>query len=175
MKTRRSYPIVWMILALDGLAFGQPLPQQPVPPVAVPAPTANLPEDFVAAGVGWNQYAIPQINGWASYARRISSGMYSFTTYDVTSIRTRPFTAQTSTRTGIAMWLRSIGPVQIFGLGDAGAAISGSNIGGAFSGGGVIGIPLGGSGFRLVLGARVLKTSLSEMQTIYEAGFGWGH
>ena len=178
----------------DGASYTCPIPKpapavvppapaptaEPIPVITVPVPvstptTTELPPNFYAAGAGWNQYAHPQINGWASMAHLISTpgvGIYSYSTYDVTSRTARPFTIQTSTRTGFATLVRRYGPVSIFGLGDAGVALSGTNLGVAFSGGGVGVIKIGKSAWCVVLGARVLKTAISSTQTIYEAGIG---
>jgi hypothetical protein len=40
----------------------------------------------VAAGVGYNQDASPQLFGWASYAKHLSGPLYSYSGYDVTPI-----------------------------------------------------------------------------------------
>jgi hypothetical protein len=157
-----------LLLLLTGALVAQTVT---LPTIKVPV----LPEDFVAAGLAWNQYASPQINGWTTYARSIkaSAGLYSFTTYDITSVKANPFTIQTSARTGAALYLRSIGPIHIFGLGDVGMAASGQSIGSAFSGGGVVAVQLG-KGWTVLGVARVLKTALSDQQTIYGLGVGWG-
>jgi hypothetical protein len=143
-------------------------------PQAAPAPSF-LPDQFAAAGLAWNQYAAPQINGWASYAASISkaNGVYSFTTYDVTSVTRQPFSVQTSVRTGLALYMRSFGPFHIFGLADVGVAAAGGSVGGSASGGGMIALPLG-KGWTLLAPVRVLKTALSDRQLIFELGFGWG-
>lgn len=159
--------------------------QTPAPPPPTEYPRtylvpATLPKTFVAAGVAWNQYSTPQINGWASYGNLISAsaGVYSFTSYDVTSVSRSPFRVQTSTRTGFAYYLKSAGRVDLFALGDIGVALApstgpGTNIGLAYSGGGMATVRLG-RGWALVIPIRTFKSALSDKQTIFEIGFGYG-
>ncbi len=137
--------------------------------------TTQLPDQFVAAGLAFNQYAAPNLNGWSSFAKAVKkdAGLYSFTTYELSSARTTPFTLQTSVRTGLALALRSVGPVVIFGFGDAGMAASGTTLSGAFSGGGMAALPLG-KGWVLVVPVRVVKSAVGGQQVIFELGAGWG-
>jgi hypothetical protein len=138
-----------------------------------PAP-ATLPQNWIGAGMAFNQSASPQINGWASYATLLSrSGqVYSFSTYDVTPIKVAgKYTVQTSTRTGFALVVRTLGPITILGMADAGVAASSLTTGSAFSGGGIGVWKLGKTQWTIEAGARLLKTT-SGQQTMYEGGWG---
>jgi hypothetical protein len=164
MMSGMKLAIYLPLVASIALAQSAPQPTEPALP---------LPQNFAVAFVALNQYSTPQINGGASYARLISTSnaLYSFTSYDVTSVKPKPFTVQTSTRTGIAAVIRQYGPLVIVGLGDAGVAAAANNLGGAFSGGGLAIYRLK-NGFAITGGMRILKTSLNDVQHIYEIGFG---
>lgn len=137
------------------------------------APPA-LPQAWAGAGAAYNAYAGPPVNGWASYALLISAKaqVYSFTTHDLTSSTAKPYTVQTSVRSGLATVLRTLGPIVILGFGDAGLAAAGTSAGSAFSGGGVGLIRLGKTQWTIALGGRQLKTAIGGSQTIWEMGFG---
>lgn len=158
-----------LLIFLSSALAQAPLPGQPTTPF--------LPNEWMGAGGAWNQASHPQVAGWASYARLISApaGLYSFTSWDLT-IRPKGVanagTSQSSTRTGMALLLRQLGPVSLLGLGDAGAAIPANGLAGAFSGGGIVVFKLGKWNLTLELAARVLKVSGQPNQTIYELGFG---
>ncbi len=132
------------------------------------------PENFAAAGGAFNQSSKPPLAGWFSYGVKISDkGMlFSFTTHDVLLSQAKPYTVQTSVRTGLATVLRTLGPIIILGLGDAGMAAGGTSVGGAFSGGGIGIIRLGKTNWAIALGGRVIKTANGGSQTVYELGFG---
>lgn len=158
-----------------------PIAPAPVQPAAtatpIPTPHAEicpLPANWAGVGAAYNSYAAPNIAGWASEASLIScSGqVYSFSSWDITSARTKPFTAQTSARTGIALVVRQFGPVYILGLGDAGVAAAASNLSGAFSGGGMGFVRLGKTNWTINVGARLLHTGIAGNETIYEFGLG---
>lgn len=140
----------------------------------------NLPSDFVAAGVGWNQYAVPQINGWAAYAKKISNGIYSYTEYIANSYTTHPFTLQTTTITGAALYLRNIGNVQLWTFGQLGATFvsnatpnSGTNVVGALGTGGFAAYPLG-KGWALIAPVQILKSAGQSAQYSFSFGIGYG-
>lgn len=139
------------------------------------AQNAQLPANWAGAGAAYNGYSRPQVNGWASYAKLLTEkggGLYSFTSWDVTSARTKPFTTQTSARTGIATIVKQVGPIYVLGFGDAGMASSSDGFGGAFSGGGIGVWKIGKTSFTFVAAARVLRVSNGATQTVYEVGFG---
>lgn len=165
MKTLNAMVIA---LLLTVAAFAQT--------AAAPASTStDYPNNFAGGGAALNA-AVNQWNGWLTYGHKMQSTfpLYSFTTTDVTSVNPKAFAAQTSVRTGLATDLKRYTwkslVVDVIGLGDAGTAISGSNIGSAFSGGGFVALSKKGSGWHAILGARVLKTSLAGSQAIYEFG-----
>lgn len=147
------------LLLIAGLALAQPAP----------------PMGFVAAGAGWNPYTTPQASGWASYGYLINEKqeLYWFTTEDITSSAKRPFTIQTSVRTGLATPLKKIGRVTIMGLFDIGGASSNLTSGLAGSTGS-IGLVRVTKNWYLVGGFRVLKINgVPGTPKLYEAGFGY--
>lgn len=166
-------------LSADGKSYTCPVPVPPpvvVPPT--PAPVVNvatpyLPSSWMGAGGGWNKASTPQIAGWASYAKLIStkSQTYSFTSWDITSVKGPNFVSQSSARTGLATLIKQVGPVSVLGFGDAGMATS-SGLGGAFSGGGIAVIKLGKTNFTIELAVRVLKVASQPNQMVYEFGIG---
>ena len=147
------------LLVVAAMAFGQ----------------SATPQGFVAAGAGWNPYTTPQASGWASYGYLINEKqeLYWFTTEDITSSSKRPFTIQTSIRTGLATPLKKIGRLTVMGLFDIGGASSSISSGLAGSTGSI-------GTFRLtknwyaVGGFRVLKINGMEgTPKLYEVGFGY--
>lgn len=165
-------------LSADGKSFTCPVPVTTVPSKPIPVDTnvaaPVLPNQWMGAGAAWNQNTTPQIAGWASYAKLVSAKgqTYSFTSWDITSSKAKPYTAQTSARTGLATVIRQFGPITLLGFGDAGMATSVSNFAGAFSGGGIVAIKLGKTDFTINLAARVIKVASQSNQVIYEFGFG---
>lgn len=138
-------------------------------PTSTPSP---LPQNFIASGAAYTTQ--PAI--WLSEATLLNrtQGLYSFTTIDISSTHTHPFTAQTSVRSGFALVFKQIGPITLLILADGGASTAGSDIGAAYSGAGFINIPLGKTTFSIITGIRVLKTDISSNGTpkSYELGIG---
>ena len=165
-----------------------PPPQPPTAPAAsIPAPApapalapapapATLPVNWFGTGAAYSSLSRPGISGWYSYALLLSNSarIYSFTTHDITSTRTRPYTLQSSVRTGIAPVIRQFGPVTILGFGDAGMAGADNSIAAAFSGGGVVVVQLGKTDWTVVGCVRQFKSNVAgaDSQQIYELGFG---
>ncbi len=143
--------------------------------VAVSGYPQQLPATFLAAGAAYNPFSHPGAAGWFSYARLVDagSGTYFFTTEDLTSSRERPYTAQISVRVGIGTLLKQIGPVRVIGIVDGGAAAAGDESGGAASGGSMAIVRVLKTNYSLVIGFRVLKTSIgSGTPKVYEIGLG---
>lgn len=135
----------------------------------------QLPSNWAGAGGSYNAASRPVVAGWFSYANLLSEKgqIYSITTHDLFLSQAKPYTVQSSVRTGIAAVVRQFGPITVLGLGDAGMAAGGSSIGGAFSGGGIGLIKLGKTNWSIALGARILQAATAGgSQTIYTIGFG---
>jgi len=150
--------LILILLGIAGLASAQP------------APTG-----FVAAGAGWNPYTTPQASGWFSYAYLINDKqeLYWYTTEDITSASKRPFTIQTSIRTGIATPLKKMGRLTVMGLVDIGGASSTITTSGAASAGSV-GLFRMFKNVYAVAGFRILKiSSISGTPKLYQAGLGY--
>lgn len=133
------------------------------------------PENFVAAGVSWNQYAAPQISGNLLYARRLTDtdSTYSWTFVDVLSKSINPFSTSTSLTTGIGQKLLVIGPAKIYGTTGVGIMAGGTNVGYSWSAGGAAFFGIG-KGWAVAPTVRVIKSSLTDFQGIYGILIGWG-
>lgn len=139
------------------------------------------PQQFAGAGVSFNQYASPQINGLLVYAKRLTANdhpTYSFSAVNLLSVqRTPAFRLMTTTETGVAQHLTKFGPFQVYGIGTAGFAASGDAEGTAsgyvLTGGG---LALAGlkNGWKVGPYLRVIKSSLSDRQWAVGAMIGWG-
>lgn len=134
------------------------------------------PQQFVAAGVSWNQFASPQINGLLVYAKRLTSNnfpTYSYSAVNLLSVSRSPFRLLTTVETGVAQHLTTFGPFRIYGVGMAGLAAADTNSGYVVSGGGLALAGIG-KGWRVGPYLRVLKSSLSERQWAAGVMVGWG-
>lgn len=155
-----------------------PLPPSPVPttptvPVAAPAAATQSSSRFFAAGVNGEATTSPHPTGWFTYATPISAmqGLYSYTTLQFN--RGTGNTIQTTTATGLALFIRAIGPIDIYGNATAGVGTNGAVTAGAFSGG-VVGIIhfKAGSPFVGVIGYNIIKSTISTASTL-QAGIGY--
>lgn len=147
--------------------------------LALPA-FAQHPSDWVAAGVAYNQYASPQINGIAVYAHKIGGddhAVYSFTSISFISTSSKPYRVSTVTETGVAPLVRTIGRISVYGIATGGVATSavpdGTNVAAAFSGGGLAQITIG-SGWTVGPYVRVLKATDADRQVAVGLLIGWG-
>lgn len=132
----------------------------------------KLPANWYGAGAS---YAAPQVAGWVSYAGLVSrpQQLYSYTTHDITRVASPgPARLQSSTRTGFAAVVRTLGPLIILGYGDGGTALAGDHGGGAFSGGGIGILRLGRTCWTIAAAVRSLKTSIGGSQTVVAVGIG---
>lgn len=136
-----------------------------------PAPTQSESKTFYAAGATMLPQTRPQPTGWAIIATEINTNnkIYSFSETDYTMVKGNVIS---SARTGLATPLRSFGGITIYGLGDAGVATGGSVASAAYSGGGFVLIPVKQTGWNVIIGVRVLKTSIGGTQTYAELGIG---
>jgi hypothetical protein len=148
------------------------------------SPTAT-PDNFTGVFASYSHYSVPQVSGGAVTAVEVKdSGVFSFTEYQLTSSKTKPYTVQSATTTGAAKpWkhlvLRKI-PIDTFFFGNLGMAASSSTAGLAIAFGavGVIGLDeapvfkhFGWKGFKLLLAVQELKTTTGSQLPI---SFGIG-
>jgi len=131
---------------------------------------AEPPGQWFGAGVQFNQYASPQVNGVLAYAKKVAGNekpTYSYTAVNFLSVQKSPFRVMTTTETGIAQWVTRFRKMDFFALGTAGLAASGSS-GGTNTGysvsGGIIGQTAIRKGVTIGPYYRVTKSSLSEVQ-----------
>jgi hypothetical protein len=122
-----------------------------------PLPGQAQPANYVGLGAGYNGGTTPNFNITASYATLISKSgsLYSFTSGDYYSARTRPFSVSSSLRTGVAMVVRGWSHFTLLEMFNAGAA------GGA---GGVT--PSLGAG---AIGVLTLKNGIALAVDVHEA------
>ena len=140
-----------------------------------PARAEEGPEDFAAAGMGWNQYASPQLNGNLLYAHRAGAddSLYSFTFVDAVSKSWQPFETATSITTGLAQKFLAVGRVKVYATTGVGIMAGGTNVGYSWTSGGAASIPLK-KGWALLPNIRVIKSSLTDFQWIGGCLIGWG-
>lgn len=131
---------------------------------------------FVGVGSSYNRYATPPAaSGWLSVGAKLSPGLYSITTLDMTS-------TSSSLRTGLAKLVKQSGNFSLFIHADGGF-VSGSVTGGtgatlgSFSGGGMIMYDLSGVSKKLqhtyaVGVVRILSITSTSVQPVFEFGFG---
>ncbi len=132
---------------------------------------AQEPTQFVAAGAGINSPSVQQATGFAAYGRAIADGTYSYTAVQLVAGKA------STVETGIARRMLSQGPLSLFALGTAGAAMGEDNFGAAFSGGGVVSVQLPKriSAGRFVFGAKASKTTITgEVKPTFLFGLSWG-
>jgi hypothetical protein len=153
---------------------------------AAPPAASPYPSNWVGVGAGFTSGATPPINGWASYAIKISDKgpIYSFSSYDIVSGKTKPFSIQTSVRTGFATVLRQWGPVYVLGFADAGmataatvkttagTAVAATTVTGAFSGAGAVIWQIGKTHWTLEGCVRYLATPINGNSRVLEFGSG---
>ncbi len=141
---------------------------------------AESPAQWAGVGTSFNQYAAPQINGIAAYARRVTNNehpTYSFSAINFLSVERSPFRVMTTTETGIAQHVTKFGPFAVYGIGMVGMASAGgsdgTSTGAVFSGGG---LALAGLGRGWTIGplVRVIKPTISERQWALGIVIGWG-
>ncbi len=121
----------------------------------------------------------PKPTGFAAAVIQVSKTqrIYSISEVDftlVTGTGKKIPSIQTSARTGVAVWLRAFGPVNLYTMADGGAATTGANSSGALAGGGMITWPTRWPGVLGTAGVRVIKTALSSSQAVVEIGIVWG-
>ena len=149
-----------------------------VPAAAQTATEPTLPNQWAGAGVFFNQYASPQINGTAAYAKKIlGSGTYSFNAVNFLSYETQPFRVMTTVETGIAQRVTRFGVFEVFALGTLGPATAGNEdgtkLGVAFTGGGFAFAGLG-KGWTIGPVLRFVKPTISDTQWSLGLMLGWG-
>jgi hypothetical protein len=149
-----KFKILGATLLLAGMAFAQ----------------TSAPSDLIGVRVGYDASTDPTTSGGFIYAHKIAGdtkATYSYTQINFLPQKMQPYVHMTTTETGIAQQVATIGPFAVFALGTAGGAFAGDNVGLAFSGGG---IAMAGLGHGIYAGpyARASKTSISNGQ--YEYG-----
>jgi hypothetical protein len=145
-----------------------------------PALVAAGPDQAVFAGVGWNQFAAPQVNGVMAYAKKLFEGdhpTYSYTAVYIQSIRKNPFQVGTSTETGAAQHITRFGPFDVYGLGTLGLTTSGTGDGTtsgfSYSGGGLAQAGIG-KGVTIGPMLRFMDSTITEKQWALWVVIGWG-
>lgn len=131
-------------------------------------------DDFVAAGVSWNQYAAPQISGNLLYAHRLKDQVYTFNFVDLVSKSYQPFTVATSITTGVGAKILEMGPAKVFATTGVGVLAGDKDVGYSWTSGWAATIPIGKKGWAVMPNVRVIKSSLTEIQWIGGVMIGWG-
>jgi len=149
-----------------------------VPAAAQTATEPALPNQWAGAGVFFNQYASPQINGTAAYAKKIlGSGTYNFNAVNFLSYEKQPFRVMTTVETGIAQRVTRFGAFEVFALGTTGPAFTanedGTTTGAVFTGGGFAFTRLKNN-WTIGPVLRVTKPTISDTQWAIGLMVGWG-
>jgi len=154
------------------------------------AQTVELPNQWAGAGVFFNQYASPQINGTAAYAKRIvGKGTYSFSAVNFLSYQKSPFQLMTTCESGVAQYLTKFGVFHIYALGTLGVAATsepalltapdaepeggGTKIGMSFTGG-TLAFARFENGMTLGPVLRISRQTISGNQWAAGLMVGWG-
>ncbi len=150
----------------------------------------ETPQQWAGAGITYNQFATPQINGLAVYARRLADSTprtYLFNSINVLNAyfedvtvngkSTRVFRLITMAETGIAQHVLEFGRFNVYALGQLGVAAgsnaSGTDVGMALTGGGIA-LASVGKGWSLGPVLRVTRTGVGERQWSAGLLLGWG-
>jgi hypothetical protein len=123
---------------------------------------------WLGAGASYSQESTPQGAGLLAYATQVSAKgeIWSFSEYLITSSKSKPWTPQTSTTTGIWNPLKKFGFLTLGTFYQAGVATS-SSTGLALSGGGMlIAKPWKDKPWTFGLAVQYLSTN-SNKQTVY--------
>ncbi len=101
------------------------------------APNQPFPDQFVSAGISYDQASVPAVSGFVAYAKLADKahGAYSYTLIRETSIKLKPTaTVETQTETGACLYTTKFGAFDVFSCGTGGLATGGGNTGFSASG-----------------------------------------
>lgn len=144
--------------------------------LATPLMAQEQSNNIFGAGVSWNQYDDPQLRGMVFYAKKLSDfNTYNFNTVDliVTKSEEGQYKVATSISPGVAQKVMQFRGVSIYAATNIGAAVAENEVGLSWSGGGFASIPLGKKIY-ILPNAKILKTSLAEVQAIFGVAIGIG-
>jgi hypothetical protein len=133
--------------------------------------------NYVGIGAGYNGGTTPNFNVTATFATLItrSGGLYSFTSGDYYSARTKPYSVTSSLRTGVAMTIRSWSRFTLLEMFNAGAAGSAGGVAPSL-GVGVIGMVRLKNGFALAVDVHEAKQVGAvnwALQSVLQVGHVW--
>ena len=133
--------------------------------------------NYVGIGAGYNGGTTPNFNVTATFATLItrSGGLYSFTSGDYYSARTKPYSVTSSLRTGVAMTIRSWSRFTLLEMFNAGAAGSSGGVAPSL-GVGAIGMVRLKSGFALAVDvheAKQVGAANWALQSVLQVGHVW--
>ena len=149
-----------------------PLLAQSTPPVSAPGAASAQPGSaFYGVGIIGSATTQPKPSGFLVVATEISQSAQIWSFSETDAILVANHKIQTSARTGLATPMRKFGAAQLFLLGDAGVASTGTNTGGAFAGGAILTIPFK-SKYVVFPGFRYLHTSTGGSQLTIGVGIG---
>ena len=147
------------------------------PSLAQTAAAPAFPSQFYTGGVEYTSKASPHYLGWLAGAKLLGQGTYSFSGAYATA---RGGTLSTSMTTGLAQYMRAVGPVRFYGIGAAGMAsnsgaslTSATTLGLALNGGVLAVLPVGKSGASIDVLAQAVRVATGNNLTI-GLGFGFG-
>jgi hypothetical protein len=141
------------------------------------AQASNQVSNYVGIGAGFNGGTTPNLNVTATFATLItkSGGLYSFTSGDYYSARTRPFSVTSSLRTGVALVLRSWSRFTLLEMFNAGATGGAGGVAPSL-GVGAIGMVRLNGGFALAVDvheAKQVGNAQWALQSVLQVGHVW--
>lgn len=140
--------------------------------LAQSTPSAAQPSSaFYGVGVTGFATTQPKESGFLVVATEISQSAQIWSLSETDAILLANHKLQTSARTGLATPMRKFGAAELFLLGDAGVASSGTNTGGAYAGGAILTIPFK-SKYVVFPGFRYLHTATGGSQLTIGIGIG---
>lgn len=122
------------------------------------------PQYFVGAGLGSTPKALSSQTGWATFATKVSEGLYNTTALDILS-------GKTSIRTGVEKRLYTVGKLTVLAKADGGVTGTSSSFGLSGATGASLLYNTKGR-FYLVVSASMVKSSFDPLSAVYRAGVG---
>ena len=130
-------------------------------------------QTFFAAGISGFAQSSPKPTGWYAVAVQLnkSSQTFSYTETDVLFAKTNHFAPVTTPQTGLLTSMKQIGPISLYALATAGAAVSTSATTAAYAGGGFFLVPLPTKKkISALFGLKILSSSTTGTMRVWYVG-----
>lgn len=130
-------------------------------------------QTFFAAGVNGFATSSPKPSGWYAVAVSLNKATqtFSYTETDVLFSKANHFAPVTTPQTGFITSMKTVGPVALYGLATAGAAVSSTATTAAYAGGGFILVPLPTKKkISALFGLKILSSGPTGTMRVWYAG-----